>query len=351
MPTSQKPRKPKAAKPADLALDRWLTQIDDAMQDGDLDAFDTAHAALADLASQNPTIEPGLLGDLDLMRAEMVEVLANQALVDAALWAGDLDRAERLETELFGPPEDAEDDENDPDLLPDPYADLVAGRPGAVDTLLASGADLNLHLGTVPRPALFAALEAPNRSANTIQRLISAGANPLDLTEDSGDSALVWALLSTHMSTYDPASEGQLFTLLLQSGADPDEGCGEFGALLNRAIIMGLPTHVAALLEAGANPDVPTPFDFAIYDLAYAPSLVLAAPKPAVVALLLAAGANPVALGAFGQTPLDYITAAAAEARTMQSADDAWTVRHAAALSQSAALLQTHTTHRPARPN
>ena len=53
----------------------------------------------------------------------------------------------------------------------------------AVDALLAAGADLNAPLGPDPRPALFAALEAPNRSPEVIERLIRAGADPLAFRE------------------------------------------------------------------------------------------------------------------------------------------------------------------------
>jgi hypothetical protein len=358
MPTSKKPRK-KAGPPRVSAADTLMSQLTAAMMDSDLDGFDTAYDALAALASRDPSIDAAIFDDLDAMRTGIVADIDAQVRIDAALWAGDLDRAEQLEIANFGAEGFDEDEDFDEDVdelepplaNPDPWEGLATGEPGALDQVLASGADVNAHLGPDPRPALFAALEAPNRSAAHVERLLSAGADALALTEDGGDSAMVWALISTHMKQFDPASEGRIFDLLLQRGADPDEGCGEFGCILNRAIIMGLAAHVRALLRAGAATDTPTPYDFAIHDLAYAPSLVLAAPKPDVLTLLLEAGANPLAIGSFGQTALDFVTAAAADARDRQTADDPWTITHAAALTRSAELLQAWVNHRSALRN
>ena len=358
MPTSKKPRKKATTKPKRvLAVDQLMSRLSDATMDGDLDAFDSAYDELVALAARDPAIDAGIFDDLDQMRAEMVEMEVKQIEIDAALWAGDLERAERLEMALFGPDDmDDLDDEDEVqgaliDLTPDPYADLAAGKPGAVEALLAAGVDLNAHLGPDPRPALFAALEAPNRGPDTVKRLIAAGADPLAMVEGENATAMVWALLSTHMAGFDADSEGRLFDLLLQHGADPDEGCDDFGSVLNRAIVMGLPAHVAALLRAGAATDTSTPHDFAIYDLVHAPSLVLAAPKPDALALLLDAGADPLVSGSFDRTPLEFVNAAAADARARQSPDDPWTVAHAAALTRSAELLLDWANRRSALRN
>lgn len=353
MPTSKKPRK-KAGPARVPEADKLMSQLTAAMMDSDLDGFDTAYDALAALASRDPSIDAAIFDDLDQMRLGLLADIAAQARIDAALWAGDLDRAEQLEIADFG--EDDFDDDPDEDDAPppevalDPWQALAEGQPGALDDLLIRGADLNAHAGPDPRPALFAALESPNRNADTVERLLAAGADAVAMTEE-GDSAMVWALISPHIKSFDPASEGRIFDLFLQRGADPDEGCGEFGCILNRAIIMGLQPHVAALLRAGADTGTPTPYDFAIHDLAYAPSLVLAAPKPDVLTLLLGAGANPLATGSFGQTPLDFVTAAAADARDRQTPDDPWTVAHAAALTRSVGLLQAWVNQNSSRPN
>ena len=351
MPTSKKPRKPKAA-PKQSPVDLLMSRLTGAMLDSDLQAFDAAYEDLAELIGVDPSIDPDILHDLDAMRGEMVENEAAHAEIDAALWSGDLERAEALEAMLY---DDIDDDEGPEDgvidLTPDPYADLAAGRPGAVEALLASGADLNAELGPDPRPALFAALEAPNRTPEIVERLIAAGADPLAMIDDDDMSVMGWALLSRNMRGFDPASEGRLFEVLLRHGADPDEGCGDFGSILNRAIVLGLHSQVRVLLRAGAGTDVVAPYDFAIADLAHAPALVLAAPKPAVVSLLLEAGADPLSLGTFDQTPLDFVTAAAADARARQTADDPWTQAHAAALTQSASLLQDWVSRRPAFRN
>ncbi len=361
MPTSKKPRKT-AAKPAKPSqADQVMARLTAAMQDGDLDTFDTGVEALAALADHDPTIDRTIFDDLALMRDQMLELDAEHALIEAALWAGDMLRAEALEAALYG--DEALDDDDDAfggmiDITPgeptqpgDPYADVAAGEPGAVEALIATGADLNAHLGLDPRPALFAALEAPNRNAAAVQRLIAAGADPSDLTGADGETAMSWALLAPDTTVFDPAEERRLFQTLLQHGADPNEGCGDFGSVLNRAIIMGLPVHVEVLLAAGAGTGAATPYDFAIQRLARAPSLVLAAPKPAVLAMLLEASANPLEVGEFGQTALDFVTAEAAEARAVQTTEDPWTVAHAAALTQSAGLLQDWANRRSALRN
>jgi ankyrin repeat protein len=347
MPTSKKPRKPKAA-PKQSPAEVLMSRLTGAMLDGDLQAFDAAYEDLTELIGVDPSIDPDILHDLDAMRGEMVETEAAQAEIDAALWSGNLERAEALEAVLY---DDIDDDEGPEDgvidLTVDPYADLAAGKPGAVEALLAARADLNAPLGPDPRPALFAALEAPNRSPETVERLIRAGADPLAIIEEDGTTAMVWALMAKDMADFDSDSEGRLFDLLLRHGADPDEGCGDFGSVLNRAIVLGLPAHVTALLEAGAGISTVAPYDFAVYDLAHAPALVLAGPKPDVVTLLLEAGADPLSLGTFDQTPLDFVTAAAADARARQTADDPWTQAHATALTQSASLLQDWVSRRP----
>ena len=362
MPTSKKPRKPATAKPAKPSqADLVMAQLTAAMQDGDLDAFDAARDALAVLAERDPTLDRALFDELAMMRDQMLELDAEHALIESALWAGDMLRAEALEAALYGDEGDADEfdsDDDDGDMIDitpappgDAYADLAAGAPGAVAALIATGADLNAHLGLDPRPALFAAIEAPNRNADVILRLIAAGADPSDLTETDGETAMSWALLAPDMTVFDPAQEQRLFQTLLDHGADPNEGCGDFGSVLNRAIIMGLPMHVQVLLSAGAGTSAATPYDFAIHRLARAPSLVLAAPKPAVLAMLLEAGANPLEGGEFGQTALDFVTAEAAEARAVQTGEDPWTVAFAAALTHSAGLMQDWANRRSALRN
>ena len=372
MPASKKPRKKATTKPIRVSeVDKIMSLLTAAMMDGDLDAFDTAHEALVSLADHGQKIDKAVFDDLAQMREQMLDLDADHAMIDAALWAGDMLRAEALEAALYGDDDFDDDDSDDgdgddeedkggmiditpgalPDAALDPYADLAAGKPGAVEALLAAGVDLNSHLGPDPRPALFAALEAPNRSAEMVARLVAAGADPLDLTEEDSETAMGWALLAPDMTVFDPDSERQLFEALLQHGADPDEGCGDFGSLLNRAIIMGLPVHVQVLLQAGAATDAQTPYDFILRHLVQAPSLVLAAPKPAVVALLLEAGADALATGSFGQTPLDFVTGAAADARAVQTDEDPWTVAHAAALTGSVGLMQDWANRRSALRN
>jgi ankyrin repeat protein len=344
MPTSKKPRKGKggrAAPPKKSVTDQLLEDMSFAMNTGDLDAFDHAQTALRQHAVRDPALNADFFAHIAVMRAELVGSIAIAEDVQAALWVGDMKRVQELE-EASLPLTGAPDDDDDPDLedyfaATDPYADLAQGKPGAVRALLASGLDLQTLAGPEERPALFAAVEAPGRNAETLQHLLDAGADAGDILDD-GSSILSWALMYDHYETVTPDSEKALFDLLIANGAEANGHSEDFGTNLIAAIVMGGLPQVAALLQAGADMAVVAPDDFQLSDLAGATPLMLAAPKPDVVRLLLAHGASPTERDANGRTPREVIHDAATLAR--DRIKDDWSRAHADALDQSLALIR-----------
>lgn len=341
MPTSKKPRKSKgrAAPPQKTALDQVLDDLSFAMNDGDLDLFDQLHAKLHGLALGNPALDADFFAHIDELRAELAGSIAIADDVQAALWAGDMKRVQALEEANLPPTGTPEDDDDLEDYFTetDPFADLAEGKPGAVDALLASGIALETLGGPEERPALFAAVEAPGRNAATIQRLLDAGADAGEVLDD-GSSILSWALMYDHYDSVTPDSEKALFDLLITHGAEPNGHSDDFGTNLIAAIIMGGVPQVAALLQAGADIAVKAPDDFQLQDLSGATPLMLAAPKPDLVRLLLAHGASPTERDEDGRTPREVIHDAVIAARARVKDD--WSRAHAEALEHSLALIR-----------
>ena len=351
MPTSKKPRKSKPSRAAPPRKSRAEALMDDlslAMDHGDLDAFDHSHAELRLLAVHDPSLDAALFDDITRSRAELAGSIAIAADVEAALWVGDLARVQSLESANLTPGDPnadadadaAQDDDPDLDIYfagMDPFADLSAGKPGALDALLSAAPDLNSPSGPDERPALFAAVEAPGRSATTLQRLIAAGARP-DATLPDGNALIAWALMYDHYDTVTPDSEQALFDLMIAQGVPVNGPSGDFGHNLIAAIIMGGAPQVAALLRGGADPTVMAPDDFQLTNLAGATALMLAAPKPDVLTLLLDHGADPAQRDENGRSPREFISDAATMARSR--ANDAWGQAHATALEHSLALIR-----------
>ena len=347
MPTSKKPRKKgnRAAKPRKSALDQVLDDMTFAMNAGDLELFDQLHADLRRLAVGDAALDAEFFVHIDELRAELAGSIAIADDVHAALWAGDTKRVQALEEAhlpITGADDDDYEDDDDDDSEPytgepDHFADLAAGKPGALEALLTNGIDLETFAGPENRPALFAAVEAPGRTAETLQRLIDAGADPTDILDD-GNSILIWALMYDHYDTVTPDSEKALFDLLIANGAEPNGPSQDFGTTLIAAIIMGGVPQVAALLQAGADLAVKSPDDFQLEDLCGATPLMLAAPKPDLVRLLLAHGASPAERDEDGRTPREVIHDAATAARARVKDD--WSRAHAEALENSLALIR-----------
>ncbi|EPX79840.1 ankyrin repeat domain-containing protein [Litoreibacter arenae] len=288
----------------------------------------------------------------------------------AALWVGDLERADALLLE--GPEMDmnvmgitvAENDEYDEDMSedelqaflaeagleaidledpfiegPDLYEQIALGTQGAIDEFLRSGADPNLPSGPPQHTALLAALDAPGRKVENIAPLIAAGADAGILHPD-GDNALSWAMGYHHLETVTQDSEAALMALLANHGADVNHCPAGHWSVLHRAIIQGGAAQVAALLPLGADITKCLPEGFEPRKLAHATPLMLAASKPEVLRLLLDADADPRIPDAIGRLPVDFIQHQASAARAR--ATDDWTNAHAAALEESLQLVRDH---------
>lgn len=224
------------------------------------------------------------------------------------------------------------------EILPDRYADIAEGTPGAVAAFIATQQDPNVFTGDSQHNALLAALDAPARNAVDLQALIAAGANPC-VIHPTGDTALSWAMGYRHLDTVTAESEMQLVALLVSAGVDVNHQLPDFGSPFRRALIEGEANQVAAMLAAGADPHANLPMDFPVAVLAGVTPLVAAAPKPAVIALLLAHGVDPKALCADGQTSAAFISQHADAADARADPNDPWTISHAQALRKSLDLL------------
>lgn len=376
-------------EPADLspeegaqALFALMIEINEASADGDLDRLETIIDQMQVIVAQTGVEMPAMAEKIAGLKGQSKRAKVHLANTDAALWAGDLKRAEHLSIagpglnfaalnialddehtgadQPFGEDPEPEDDALEFDLADfaaslgvdldledeevdedDRFADLADGVEGALDALLQSGADLNMPSGPQRYTALLAALDAPGRSAATIQRLIDAGADPL-VVHSQGDNALSWAMGYHHPDSVSPESEAALINCLVSHGADPNHSVSEQITALQRGILQAGAPHVAALLAHGADHRLDMAEDFLPEMLGSATSVMLAAPKPDVLAVLLDHGADAARPDAKGRLPLEFVQLEADAARDRVDIDDEWTVDHAEALEISLGILERH---------
>lgn len=366
-------------------LNALMERIVEISQGNDLAAMDEALADLQRITEETGVEIPGLADRIRVLRGGTSATHDYLANIDAALWVGDLPRVRALNA--AGPPateamsdiglaldgieweeEDwddeasaNEDDEEEEmfeldlddlfadlppipetpaEILPDLYADIAEGVPGALSAFLISGEDPNLPRGEAQHTALLAALDAPGRRADQIEALIAAGADP-KVIHFQGDNALSWAAGYHHPETVSAETEIALMTLLASHGVDPDHWTEvQNWNVLHRAIIQGDGNRVAGILAAGADAAPRIPDRFLPEKLAGLTPLMVAVPKPDVVQRLLDHGCDPAEPDAQGRTPLAFTREEAAQARRRATPDDPWTQAHAESIERSLALLQ-----------
>ena len=365
------------------AIMNIVQKVSEAGASGDSQALDSLIGDLGSIVEATGVDMPDIEQDLANLAGENAKIGIHAHKVDAALWVGDMERARLLidagvpldHSKIAGvpSPEDIEafddddfeftDDEdyvadidaNDPDMieliaalglkgdqqpaLPDPYAEIAKGTPGAIGQFIASGEDLNTPSGESAHTALLAALDAPGRTAEKIERLIKAGAD-VRVIHFQGDNALSWAMGYHHPETVTPESEVELMTLLANHGVDPHHVTPHSNWMpIHRAVIQGDAARVAGIIAAGGDITAPILPDFEPEKLAGFTPLMLAAPKPDVVRLLLEKGANPSQKDAHGRLPLDVIGGAAKAAREVATEDDPWMMDHVGALDETCTIL------------
>ena len=349
-----------------------LHQVVESAGEGNLKGMDDILDRMGDIVSATGVDIPGLDDRLAMLKGQTSTAQHHIENTDAAMWVGDLARAQALNTggvsldhsALLADLEIVTDDideeyeeeeemdastlaeflagmgleEPDPDeVLPDLYADIAAGTPGAIDAFVQSGEDPNLPRGEDQHTALLAALDAPGRNVEEIGKLLGAGANA-NVIHAYGDNALSWAAGYHHPDTVTAKSETALMVRLAAEGVDPNH-VTEAGnwTVLHRAIIQGDAARVAAMLAAGADPTSPVLAEFMPEKLAHFTCAMLAAPKPDALQVLIDHGVDPKAPDGLGRTPADVIGAEAEAARARASEDDPWTIAHAEALETSLA--------------
>ena len=360
------------------ALMGLMNKIGQATEASDNAALDAIMNQIGDIATATGVDIPDLAENLAALQGENAKIQIYGENIDAAMWVGDLARAEALTT--AGAPLDydnipgveapdltviddfSEDDDyfedvaaNDPEMIaflanlglgqggeepiPDLYADIAEGKPGAIDAFIASGKDPNSPCGESQHTALLAALDAPGRRAENIERLLQAGADAR-VIHVHGDNVFSWAMGYHHPDTVTPESEAELMQLLAQQDTDPNHVTpASDWTPLHRAIIQGDVARVTGALAAGAEITTNIGLDFEPEKFAGYTPLMLAAPKPDVLRLLLAKGANPAQKDSHGGLPLDVIGGEAKAARARADASDPWTIAHAEALEESCGIL------------
>jgi uncharacterized protein len=276
-----------------------------------------------------------------------------------------------------GAPVDARDRDNRTPLM----LARQAGNLTAVEALLAAGAGVNVIGGRLERTPLMYAASAGNvplmklllaggarvgdrdrtrwpairiaheegRSPAAVEVLTAAGASASGLREaelfaayDTGDTRVIEELLRAGVDPSISTSSGAsllsdairnrkdaIAQLLIRSRANPDFGGTDTDPLI-MASLMGREEIVAALLGAGANPNIVSAID--------EQPLTAAARHPRIVRMLIAAGAdvNHVANGA---TPLRRMIGGghAESARMLRSAGATEDGRRRHPLSEAAA--------------
>ncbi|MDJ1008043.1 MAG: hypothetical protein QNJ13_09500 [Paracoccaceae bacterium] len=363
------------------AIVALIGDIADATVEGDLDRIETILDRMEGIVAETGVEMPGLADRVAAIKGQSVRAKRHFENTDAALWAGDLRRAEVLSTAgpsldlaaLHGetwtesaieadPTIEAEDDLADdadfnladfaaslgldPTALAgadddDLYADIAEGAPGAIDALIASGADLNAPSGPAQHTPLLAALDAPGRSADDVAKLIAAGANPR-VIHAQGDNAVSWAMGYHHPDTVTPESERALIARLADHGADVNHAIPGQMTAIQRAVLQAGPVQVAALLAAGADQTVDIFEHFVPEKLAGVTLVAFAAPKPDVLRVLLDHGADAARPDARGRRPVDFVRVEAEAAWNRVDPDDGWTIDHAEALEISLGMLERH---------
>ena len=262
-------------------------------------------------------------------------------------------------------PEDADEEEEDGDWQDDPelaalaadfglpmdlpvpepdlYADIADGKPGAIEAFLDTGQDPNKPTGEEYHTALFATLDAPGRRAAHIQILIDAGADPTAV-HVYGDNAISWAMGYHHPDTVTAESECELIGLLASHGVDVNHEIPGQWVTLHRAIIQGTAKQAGAFLAAGPDITANVFSQFHPEKLAGATPVMLAAPKPDILQLLLDYGADASTPDDHGRLPVDFVRKEAHAARARATEDDPWTIAHAEALESSLEILDRHIT-------
>ncbi len=353
-----------------------IMQIADKAGSGSLDGFPAIFDELDAIVERTGIEVPGHLEQMAALREGTAKSQDHFSNYDAAMWAGDLERANTLLEQRpdvdqaammgnFAPLESDvtdfdEDDHEETDLaalakemgidisefdppLPDQFSDIAEGAPGAIENAIAAGIDLNLSCGDGRHTALLAALDAPGRRVEHLRKLVEAGADPLFIHAE-GDSALSWAQGYNHPETVTKDSEIAVMTYLAEQGCDPNFRGAEFWTPLHRSIVQGDLNRVAAMLATKPDLEIDMFETFSPEFLRGVTPLMLAAPKPDVVELLLEAGADAVRPDSKGRNQCDWLASQLDDAHARADDADPWTVEFPQKLAKSLELMRHSST-------
>ncbi len=367
------------------AIFALVEDIAEASADGDLARLETIIDKMQLIAAESGVEMPAIAQKIASLKGQSSRAKKHFENTDAALWAGDLKRAERLTFQgpgldfaalevaagnavndgMIDYSDDIDLEEGiDPDFdlsdfaaglgvdidmaalevdpgADDEFASIAAGEDGAIEAAIEARVDLNAPSGPSQHTALLAALDAPKRAADKIKRLLEAGADAR-VVHVQGDNALSWAMGYHHLETVTAESEAALIACLVEHGANANHSVSGQLTALQRGILQAEVPQVQALLIAGADHAMPMAADFEPKKLASATAVMLAAAKPETLSVLLDHGADAETPDALGRTALEFVRLEAEAARNRVDIDDEWTVDHAEALEISLGLLERH---------
>lgn len=253
-------------------------------------------------------LDPDQLSEISTLLETSKSMQAKVADVATAQDAGDFDAMLALSREITDMAGIPLYEEVNYDL---PYGTLKEAieegdKIGLRRVLMNRAPDLNVRLGNLGMSPLLDAMHAEGRSVEMVALLLDHGADPNFATED-GYTALHALCDYTYRYEYDPHVDAELAKLLVARGGKLEARDGYKLTPLLRAINCGVVAEVAALLEAGADPNAVSPSDSLPECNAGRTALMAAASDPEVVELLLEHGADITATDAIGHDVFEVI--------------------------------------------
>jgi hypothetical protein len=199
---------------------------------------------------------------------------------------------------------------------PTPHAQLIEaienGDVATVRALLAESPTLSKQLDEYGFTPLLRAVSSMNRAPELVEAILSAGADAR-FCSDEGYTAL-HLLADVNGGSGTGEIPGRIARLLVAAGADIEARQHWGWTPLMRAAVEGTPDELQALVDVGANVNSLFPDHTMPEFLRGRTTLMATLGDPAKTRILIAAGADPLAKDAHGQTALEYAQDCLAEA-------------------------------------
>ncbi|GAA0292487.1 ankyrin repeat domain-containing protein [Rhodovulum strictum] len=331
----------------------FLSALEDAARRGAFDEFETlvirAEAAITALTPDLAREAGAARRTISALRGELVRspgFIDESARLSAALAAaegmGDTLQAHRLSEALYRrgkaimatlrlPEDDAAPLDEPTRAL---FAAIEAGDIERVRACLA-GTDIDARQGPLQETALYHALSVEGRSPAMVAFLLSEGADPNAGME--GGYRPLHAIAAYPWGGEAPSTSARLAQMLVEAGGDIEARTESWGwTPLHRAILEGSDDELEALLQAGADPNIPFDDRSEPWFTPGRLPLQIAGHDTGRVRLLLDYGADPRKTDALGEDTASYLRMLIDEHLARRAEEDA----HRAGLERSLALVR-----------